>query len=183
MVENSVKVLNEDDAKSINTLSNNIISVAKGVPNWIYFAEWLTQQGGLDALSDNFMTINGATGEIFLNGQNIISENLYQFISCMVDENRQEIQHIWEYDGNLAGFINYRNTKVTPSNDHDTDYMPHLKFLIARYNLENPNTSIFLGIRKLLILRKALEQLLKCIQIPLLQKCLIFIIQEIKKIL
>ena len=86
MVENSVKVLNEDDVKSINALSNNIISVANGVPNWIYFAEWLTQQGGLDALSDNFMTI--LTGEIFLNGQNIISENLYQFISCMVDENR-----------------------------------------------------------------------------------------------
>ena len=143
MVENNIKVLNEDDAKSISTLTNNIIAISGGVANWMYFAKWLSEEGGLDALNDNFMTINAATGEIFLNGENIISENLYRFISCMVDENRQEIQHIWEYGGNLAGFINYRNTKVTSSNDHDTDYMPHLKFLIARYNLENPNTSIF----------------------------------------
>ena len=44
---------------------------------------------------------------------------------------------------NLAGFVSYRNTKVTTNNEHDTDYMSHLKFLLSRFNLENPNTSIF----------------------------------------
>ena len=74
--------------------------------------------------------------------ENLNAENLYVFISAMTDENRQEIQHVWEYEGTLEGFINYRNTKVTKTNKHDTDYMPHLKFLVSRYNLENPNTSI-----------------------------------------
>ena len=113
-------------------MSDNIIKVANGIANWRYFAEWLTSDSGLSTLNENFMIINAATGEIFLNGDNLNAENLYHFISNMVDESREEIQNIWEYDGNLAGFVSYRNTKVTTYNEHDTDYMPHLKFLLSR---------------------------------------------------
>ena len=113
-----------------------------GDSSWVYFAEWISSVEGLAALSDNLININGATGELFLNGENIISENLYQFIEATIDENRQEIPHIWEFNGNLSGFVNYRNTKVTPTNVHDTDYMPHIKFLISRFNYEYSNSPI-----------------------------------------
>ena len=142
MVENSEKVLNEDDSKSVSELAKNIIWASRGESSWVYFAEWISSVEGLAALSDNLININGATGELFLNGENIISENLYQFIEATIDENRQEIPHIWEFNGNLSGFVNYRNTKVTPTNVHDTDYMPHIKFLISRFNYEYSNSPI-----------------------------------------
>ena len=142
MVENTEKSLNADDSQSVSQLAKNIIWASRGDSSWVYFAEWISSVEGLAALSDNLININGATGELFLNGENIISENLYQFIEATVDENRQEIPHIWEFNGNLSGFVNYRNTKVTPTNVHDTDYMPHIKFLISRFNYEYSNSPI-----------------------------------------
>ena len=140
MVDDSIKLLNKDNDEIDDKLKSQIIIASNGDINWQFFAEWLTENE--QTLSENYIEINSSTGEIYLNGENLNAENLYDFASAMTDENREEIQHIWEYEGNLKGFIKYRNTKVTVTNEHDTDYMPHLKFLVSRYNVENPNTSI-----------------------------------------
>ena len=87
--------------------------------------------------------LNHNSGEIYLNGDNINAENLYQFVSGMTDNDREEIQNIWEYGGNLAGFIRYRETKMTHENEDDVDYMPHLKFLVSRFNSVNSNSTIW----------------------------------------
>ena len=141
MLAEQKKKLNENDEKSVNLLLDNIFNLTKQ-DNWSKFAEWITVGGGVSVLVDNNLIINPNSGEIYLNGDNLNTENLYQFATVMTDKDREEIQNIWEYDGNLAGFIRYRETKMSYENENDVDYMPHLKYLVSRFNSVNVNSTI-----------------------------------------